>query len=609
MAYLRLIKLTAIGPNDKISTIDFGKKVTIIAGPSDSGKSTIFKCIDYVLGAKNDDDHAPFDEEDGYTTINLIIGTPYGQISLTREQGSNKTTVLSDDQSVESGEYLLKPNKNNPKTINSLMLKILGLREDLNIPKNEEGETEAFTWRTLKRAFLVDESRADQVKSILLPSSGDTAYLAGLIYFLKNDDLSNYVLRDEPREIKEAKKNAIIAYISSHKQEMQNKRNLLVAKLSASGFNDDSISKIIDDLNQQMLDINNQIKDITEETKHTSSKLMRLQTKQQNNTILYSNYNTLKIDYQKEIDRLTFIVNHELSHKNLPKTSKCPYCEHELVSKNSESYIEASRIELRRVITNLNDLEETSSNLKDSLDDDGDQIKVYEETIEKNNNIVSEVLLPQRQTIADTLKNYEEFIAIKSAIDQLDDNDITLSNDLDTYYKGKEVPRQSFEAKKLFYSIIGDYIKENGLSILSEMGYSDVNTIDFTESKLDLVINNKKKNKRGKGYKAFTNSVLLLIFRKFVEERSVNKIGLYVFDSPLKGLSVPDEIDDDTNNIRKGFFNYIINLKTDDQIVIFENTKHLELPQLDENEDTLIYKFTQKEGIGRYGFLTGVKKA
>jgi len=609
MAYLRLIKLTATGPDEKISIIEFGKKTTIIAGPSDSGKTSIFKCIDYVLGARNDDDHAPFDEEDGYTTINLIIETPYGQISLTREQGSNITIVSCEDPFIERGEYLLKPNKNNPKTINSLMLKILGLREDLSIPKNEEGETEAFTWRTLKRAFLVDENRADQVKSILLPASGDTAYLAGLIYFLKNDDLANYILKDETREIKEAKKNAIIAYISSHKQEMLNKRNTLVAKLSASEFKDDSISKIIDELNQQMLDINTQIKEITEESKHTSSKLMRLQTKQQNNTLLFSNYSTLKIDYQKEIDRLTFIVNHELSHKNLQKNSKCPYCEHELVSKNPESYIEASRIELRRVITNLNDLEETSSNLKDALDDDGDQIKVYEETIENNNSIVSDVLLPQRQTLADTLKNYEEFITLKSAIEQLDDNDISLSNDLETYNKGKEIPRTPFEAKKLFYSLIGGYIKNNGISILNEMGYSDVNTIDFTENKLDLVINNKKKNKRGKGYKAFTNSVLLLIFRKFVEEKSVNKIGLYIFDSPLKGLSVPDEIDADTNNIRKGFFNYIINLKTEDQIIIFENTKHLELPQLDEDEDTIIYKFTQNEDTGRYGFLTGVKKA
>jgi len=149
MAYIKLLKLTATGPSDKISTIEFGKKATIIAGPSDTGKTCIFKCIDFVLGAKNDEDHAPFDEEDEYTTVNLLIDTSYGQMSLTREQGSNKTQVSCDNQSIENGEYLLNANKNNPKTINSLMLKILGLREDLSIPKNKEGEPETFTWRSL----------------------------------------------------------------------------------------------------------------------------------------------------------------------------------------------------------------------------------------------------------------------------------------------------------------------------------------------------------------------------------------------------------------------------------------------------------------------------
>lgn len=609
MAYIRLISLSATGPGDKVSTIEFGKKATIIAGPSDTGKTCIFKCIDYVLGAKNDEDHAPFDEEDGYNTVNLLIDTSYGEIVLTREQGSNKTQVSCDNNSIENGEYLLKPNKNNSKTINGLMLKILGLKEDLCIPKNEEGEPETFTWRTLKRAFFVDENRSDQAKSILLPATGDTAFLAGLIYFLTNNELSTYLLKDETEEIKEAKKNAVIAYISSHKEEILKRKNDLVARLTSSGNDVDSISKLILDLNQQMLDINVEIEQITEETKLTTAHLMQLQTKHQKNQILFSNYDALKNDYQKEIDRLSFIVQHELMHKNVIKNTKCPYCDQDIIPKASESYIEASRIELRRVITNLNDLEETSINLKDTIDDESDLIQVYEETTTKNKNIVAEVLLPQRQRIADTLRNHEEYIGLKSAIDQLESADETLSNDLDTYKKGKDLPRKLFEAKKIFYELVASYIKENGLPMLNEMGYSDVNSIDFIETKLDLVINNKKKINRGKGYKAYTNAVLLLIFRKFIEEMSANRIGLYIFDSPLKSLSIPEEIDEDTNNIRKGYFNYIINLRTDDQIIIFENTKHLELPRLDENEDTKIHIFTQNDTFGRYGFLNGVKKA
>ena len=208
MAYIKLLKLTASGPDNRISTIEFAKKATIIAGPSDTGKTCIFKCIDYVLGASNEAKHEPFDEADGYTTINLLMDTVYGHISLTREQGSNKTYVSCKNQEIENGEYLLKATKNNSKTINNLMLKILGLKEDLIIPKSTDGKPAKFTWRTLKKAFFVDEKRADQNESILLPADrgGDTLYLAGLIYFLTNNDLSTYLLRDEPKEIKEAKR-------------------------------------------------------------------------------------------------------------------------------------------------------------------------------------------------------------------------------------------------------------------------------------------------------------------------------------------------------------------------------------------------------------------
>ncbi len=609
MSFIKLIRLEVSGPNNKFSDIEFGKKATIIAGPSDTGKTAIFKCLDFIFGSKNDERHAPFDTEDGYTIVRLIIDTTYGVISLQREIGSSITSVSCDNPEIETGDYALDESKKNPKTINKLMLKILGLRDDLFVPKNKEGKPESFTWRSLKRAFFVDESRADQSRSILLPPSNETPYLAGLIYFITDNDLDNYLLKDDPKDIREAKKKAIISYITNHKQEMLTKRNELAAKLSDTGQDIESISNLISNLNKQMLDINDEIDLINDETKEISSSLIQLQDKHQKDTVLFANYNSLKNDYQKEIDRLSFIVQHEIMHKNIKENTKCPYCDHDIIPKSNETYIEASRIELRRVITNLNELEETSINLKDTLDDDLDLIEVYEETIKNNQNKISEVLLPQRQQIADTLKSYEEYIRLKSAIDQLDANDETLSNDLESYQKGKDVPRLPFEAKKMFHGLLNQYIKDNALSILKDIGYSDVVSIDFLETELDLVINNKKKDKRGKGYKAFTNSVLLLLFRKFIEEHSFHKIGLYIFDSPLKGLSLPEEIDDDTDNIRKGFLNYIINLNSNDQIIVFENTKYLELPKLDENEDTKIYIFTQKENDGRYGFLNGVKKS
>ena len=44
-------------------------------------------------------------------------------------------------------------------------------------------------------------------------------------------------------------------------------------------------------------------------------------------------------------------------------------------------------------------------------------------------------------------------------------------------------------------------------------------------------------------------------------------------------------------------------------LIIIENTKYKELPELEVSENIKIYKFSQKENDGRYGFLMDVRKA
>ena len=77
MANIRLKKLTVSGDNRIPSLIEFGDRLTVIAGPSDTGKSYIFKCIDYILGAENDAKHQPLDLQEGYDTIELELSQQF----------------------------------------------------------------------------------------------------------------------------------------------------------------------------------------------------------------------------------------------------------------------------------------------------------------------------------------------------------------------------------------------------------------------------------------------------------------------------------------------------------------------------------------------------
>ena len=97
--YIEEIKVSGSGKADSIIKLKQG--VNIIYGPSNTGKSYIINCIDYMFGAKD----SPIDESFGYDTIALTVRTESGSVVMRRGLGKKKVVVDSDDPSVESGEY------------------------------------------------------------------------------------------------------------------------------------------------------------------------------------------------------------------------------------------------------------------------------------------------------------------------------------------------------------------------------------------------------------------------------------------------------------------------------------------------------------------------
>ena len=66
----------ASGPGKRYSSVTFDKdKVNIIFGPSNSGKSYVIKCIDFMLWG----DSVPFTRENtGYDTIHMDVESDTG---------------------------------------------------------------------------------------------------------------------------------------------------------------------------------------------------------------------------------------------------------------------------------------------------------------------------------------------------------------------------------------------------------------------------------------------------------------------------------------------------------------------------------------------------
>ncbi len=604
MAFIKIKKLIASGPNVEPSSIVFGNKLTIIAGPSDTGKTCIFKCIDYIFGGNNDANNLPFDELDKYNEISLLMETHKGSITLSRIQKENITNVISNIDGIESGEYVLKENKSNQKTINKLFLQLIDAPTDLKLPKNDKGSVGSFTWRTIKNSFIINEERADTKKSILIDTDGQPLYLASMIYLLSGNELTEYKGDKDSELIKKTKKNTLIDFIKLQRETLEKKKKAFEEKLSSIPEGK-SLDELISGLNNQIDEINEKLDKASSDYSKLSSQRIVVNERLIKNKSLIERYDTLSSQYNTDINRLTFIVDNEDLLKKHSKKTRCPYCDSEMKLQDQSSYIKASQAELVKAIKNSSDLEETRVNIQNRIVDDEDLLDDIDEQITEINKLINNSYIPQRTFLIKELQSYKEYIQIQASLELVHESDNEFASEMSKIESEKISSFTPFKGKPLFYNLIAADLTNECRSILEEIGYP-VQSVALNKSSIDLVINGKAKANRGKGYKAFTNSVLLLGFRKYLYDHSPKCYNFYMFDSPLKGLSIPDE--DVASNIRTGFFNYLVNNQLNDQVIIIENTQDAELPNITETDDIKIYKFTQDEKNGRYGFLESVRK-
>lgn len=167
--YIEKIIVTGSGKTDSI--IELSNGVNIIYGPSNTGKTYIVKCIDYMFGSERE----PIDISTGYQYIKIIVRTQCGTITMSRKIGENKIEVSSNDNNVPSGKYATKASRTNyDKTINSVWLSLIGINDLHLVISNENYKKQILSWRTFSHMFMLTETKIISEYSAIL-SGRDTS--------------------------------------------------------------------------------------------------------------------------------------------------------------------------------------------------------------------------------------------------------------------------------------------------------------------------------------------------------------------------------------------------------------------------------------------------
>ena len=222
-------KLIVSGGGHKASIIDFEPGLNFILGPSNTGKSLVMDCLDYMFGfsPKKNRPSKIVDNNYGYERISLHLVTNKGTVVFERKIGDTKITVSGTDPTVDYGSYSLGHTAK--RNINSVYLHLLGIDEPHSVRSAEKGsKTQDLTWRSMLHLFFVKQGDVARESSALLApgSIGHTASAAVLLYLLTGQDANNLAADEDPK-ISEAKKKALIGYIQEKVEEFTTRREKL----------------------------------------------------------------------------------------------------------------------------------------------------------------------------------------------------------------------------------------------------------------------------------------------------------------------------------------------------------------------------------------------
>ncbi len=604
----------ASGPKVEYSQVTFDAGVNILHGPSNSGKSYVISCINFMFGASE----VPFTRAStGYDTIHMTMESLDGRtVQMSRriiddkngkksDVGENLVAVVSNFDEVGSYDYSISKLE-----YSDMLLKLMGIDERRQIISTQSFDTQNLTNRSFLHSYFIDEDNIyEKIPAFDVPRhSKITACLTALHFLFTGEDLQEIVPAEskKDRELKAAKKNAVIIYINEKIQDLTKKRGILEEELAK--VEDTDVESKMEATLEEIASIERQIYEATERSRKLMEEIFAVSSKLEEATYLRERYKALRTQYNSDVKRLRFIIDGEAKGSQRKKIVKCPFCDSSMQDKPKQriAYAQASQVELDRITMQLDDLKEAEKDIQQ-------EIRVLEaqlQELNKQNNeitiMISRGLKPKAAQLREMLESYKRIVQIKHELSAVN----TLSTDLNTDAFEREMEE---EGEKVVFKPMDHIDMERWKQwsdtfeiIVKECNYPNCGTARISPDTYDAIVNGKHKSDEGKGYRAFLNSIVLFSLMKTLEDGGAYRPAMLILDSPILTLKEKvrkDELADP--GMRTSLFRYMVDNCGDNQIIIAEN----EIPSAVDYSTARLIEFTQDETQGVYGFLKSVRNS
>lgn len=599
----RLI-ISGLGKED--SVIDFSEGLTFVVGPSNTGKSHVMDGIDYLFGFNESSTNLfRFESDWGYDKFTLVVNTPRGNVILTRKLGEKKVKVTGTDPKINQGEYSVATR--GAANIGSVWLKLIGIDDPVKVLRSKDGNTQQLTWRGMMHLFFVSQTQVARTSSALLnPKSytQQTSSLAALLYLITGKDASE-VNTPENRQMKKARREAIIAYIDESVRHLGQKLDIMEEEQAAAEIPDmesatTQVKSEIDSVQHEIDTAVSESRSLMERIYAGNSKISELDT-------IRNRFAALRDQYSADMERLAFIADAEANGADVPKPQQCPFCNAAIPIDNAEPLFEATLQELEHIRSHISELDIASADIDNKRNVLALEIQRLEERRREIDLLIASTLSPKISSLKEKLQQYtlvaqraQEIKTIRAEKTRYEADLFARKQELE---ESEDRPNYDIKAEYEFDLI--RKIQEKLSEILKAIQFPGAASARLNYDTFDIEINGKQKaNVMGGGFCGILNSVVLLAIREVMYECGVHKIGVLMLDSALTQLS-ETEYGEKANIIRDSFIRYLFDHQEYGQ-VIFIDQKEKMPTWLSEKSKCKYHEFTKSREHGRYGLLLDV---
>lgn len=556
-------ELCLTGENKKDAFVQFKHGLNVISGPSNTGKTFIFDCLDFMLGSSDKLKAIP--EIKGYSHIFLEVEADDQSYTIETEIKNNNTYKLyrSKINKLNTEPEILKRklDSNTKDNLNSFFLNLNKI-DNKKIRKNAKGDTISLSYRNVLKFALIDEERIITKESpIVSHYTRETEESNTLRFFLTGNDDSSIIKKISNQEIERRKGKIDLLH------EFINNANI------DSNLNSEEIESQLErinfSLNNFTLNFNRIKKDyLSVETDYTNKNIEYVDFNKRHSEIteLLKRSYILEQQYNSDILRLKSTIESGLFMSENSDAS-CPTCKQEITTKtlDIEQIIISCEAEIQKITSLLKELKVSQTLISEEEKDIEKKLLSTTTELEQLRIKLQDGIGIELDKTIETLTNLNnkksQLIGIQDIISKTNSFSQTIK-DLES-----SIPTTKGNYPTLTSDVTKKLCKKMS-EILKEIGENK--TVNYSSESFEFEIGNSFRNTYGKGYRAIYYSVYIIALHEIMEDNTF-KIGVPVLDSPLVTYKKPNASGEGIDlNLAMDFYRYLSKTKIR-QTIIIEN--------------------------------------